>query len=70
MENKQILSQLKALVNNPKVIQPFNDYLDYKISEQHKIMEQSEDLITLHRAQGYIMALKRLKMLRDEVNAK
>jgi|TARA_A100001011_G_scaffold378550_2_gene443424 hypothetical protein len=33
-------------------------------------MEQSEDLITLHRAQGYIMALKRLKMLRDEVNAK
>jgi|TARA_R100000149_G_scaffold47577_1_gene19259 hypothetical protein len=57
------------LVNNPKLINDFNDYLDYKIEEQHKIMEQSDDSISIHRAQGYVMALKRLKLLRDEVNA-
>jgi hypothetical protein len=57
------------LVNNPKLINNFNDYLDYKIEEQHKIMEQSDDSISIHRSQGYVMALKRLKLLRDEVNA-
>ena len=30
-------------------------------------MEQSDDSISIHRAQGYVMALKRLKLLRDEV---
>jgi hypothetical protein len=31
-------------------------------------MEQSQDTITLYRAQGSISVLKRLKLLRDEVN--
>ena len=58
---KQILSQLKTLVNNPKLINHFNDYLDYKIDEQHKIMEQSDDSISIHRAQGYVMATEKIK---------
>jgi hypothetical protein len=31
-------------------------------------MEQSNDIIVIHRAQGAVAILKRLKLLRDEVN--
>jgi hypothetical protein len=46
----------------------FNDYIDLQISKQHKILEQSSDIITLHRSQGAIATLNKLKLLRDEVN--
>ena len=38
------------------------------IDQQHKIMEQSNDMVTVHRSQGAVATLKRLKLLRDEVN--
>jgi hypothetical protein len=47
----------------------FNDYLDYLISNQHKNIEQADDTIIIHRTQGAIQALKRLKLLKDEINA-
>jgi hypothetical protein len=31
-------------------------------------MEQTQDVVALHRSQGIIAALRRLKLLRDEVN--
>jgi hypothetical protein len=31
-------------------------------------MEQSDDIIIIHRSQGAVAILKRLKMLREEVN--
>jgi len=46
----------------------FNDYIDALIKQQHKILEQSNDMITLHRSQGAIATLSKLKLLRDEVN--
>ena len=46
----------------------FNDYIDLQISKQHKILEQSSDTTTLHRSQGAIATLNKLKLLRDEVN--
>jgi hypothetical protein len=46
----------------------FNDYIDLQISKQHKILEQSSDTITLHRSQGAVAVLSKLKLLRDEVN--
>ena len=57
-------------MNNLKLINSFNDYLDYAISQQHKVIEQADDLVTMHRAQGAIMSLRKLKFLREEVNAK
>ena len=66
--NKQVLSQLKTLVNNPKLINSFNNYLDVQIQAHYKIMEQGNDMITVHRSQGAVATLKRLKLLRDEVN--
>ena len=33
-----------------------------------KVLEQSDDTIMMHRQQGAITALRKLKYLRDEVN--
>ena len=56
------------MINNPQLINNFNNYIDFVVEEQHKVMEQSQDMIILYRAQGSINMLKRLKLLRDEVN--
>jgi hypothetical protein len=55
-------------VNNLKLMNSFNDYIDELVKQQHKILEQSSDTITLHRSQGAIATLNKLKLLRDEVN--
>ena len=68
MMDKQVLQQIKPLVNNLKLMNSFNDYIDELIKQQHKILEQSNDMITLHRSQGAIATLSKLKLLRDEVN--
>jgi len=46
----------------------FNDYIDALIEQQHKALEQSDNVIMLHRSQGAITTLRRLKLLRDSVN--
>lgn len=68
--HKELLSPLKGLVNNHSQWAKFEDYLDALIAQQHKLMEQTESMQALHRAQGAIYQLRRLKMLRDEVLAK
>jgi hypothetical protein len=70
MVDKQILSQLKTLVNNPKILNSFNNYLDAVIEEQHKILEQSDDILTVQRSQGAVAVLRKLKLLRDKVNVR
>ena len=62
------LQQLKPLVNNREVWELFNNYIDYLIENQHKNLEQADTNIIVFRTQGAISALKRLKLLRDEVN--
>ena len=37
------------------------------ISQQHRVMEQTNEVVAVHRAQGAIYQLRRLKLLRDEV---
>jgi len=39
-------------------------------SEQPKILEQTDDIVLVHRSQGAVAILKRLKLLREEVNGK
>jgi hypothetical protein len=55
------------MVSNQAQWSKFEDYLDYVIAQQHRSMEQSNDAIVMHRAQGAIYQLRRLKLLRDEV---
>jgi hypothetical protein len=67
MDRQQVLSRLKPLVGNNRQWEAFNNYLDDMINQHHKVMEQSTDVIALHRQQGAIAVLRRLKQLRDEV---
>mgnify|MGYP001219468262 FL=1 len=62
-----MLSHLKPLVENKKLLDSFNDYIDVLINRQHQIIEQSEDNIVMYRAQGAIASLRRLKLMRQEV---
>jgi len=68
MMDKQVLQQIKPLVNNLKLLNSFNDYIDELVKQQHKILEQASDTTTLHRSQGAIATLNKLKHLRDEIN--
>jgi len=65
--DKNLLSNLKPLVSNSHLWQGFNNYIDVLIEQQYKTLEQSENITAINRSQGSIMALKRLKLLRDEV---
>jgi hypothetical protein len=66
---KQVVSHLKPLCNNKKQWDAFCEYLNILISEQHKKLEQAEDVASLHRAQGAVQVLNRVKLLRDEALA-
>ena len=75
MQNNQVnnlqdklLSKLKPLVNNKDQWDSFSDYINYLIAQNHAVMEQTNDLVILHRSQGAIMMLRRLRQLRDAVN--
>jgi hypothetical protein len=66
--DKQILSKLKPVVNNNRQWEAFNNYIDTLIDQQHKALEQADNAILMHRSQGAIAVLRKLKMLREEVN--
>lgn len=59
---------LKSFVNNNAEWEAFCQELDELIEQQHRRMEQSELVIDIHRAQGSIHMLRKLKFLRDKVN--
>ena len=63
--DKQILGNLKPLVNHQ---QQLNKYIDALIEQHFKAIELTEDMVVVYRTQGAIAALRRLKYLRDEVN--
>lgn len=37
------------------------------IAQHHKVLEQSENIVTVHKAQGAIDVLRRIKRLREDV---
>ncbi len=37
------------------------------IDQHHKVLEQSENMVTVHKAQGAIDVLRRIKRLREDV---
>ena len=55
------------MVGNPAQWSKFEAYLDMIINQQHRVMEQTNEVVAVHRAQGAIYQLRRLKLLRDEV---
>jgi hypothetical protein len=65
-----VAMSLKGFVNDKPQWDAFCAELDVWIAEQHKCLEQTEHSIDVHRAQGSIATLRRLKYLRDKVNGK
>ena len=59
---------LKSFVNNRAEWDAFCDYLDEEITVCQRRLEQSDDSISVYRAHGQIMALRRIKYLRDKIN--
>jgi hypothetical protein len=37
------------------------------VDQHHKVLEQSENMITVHKAQGAIDVLRKIKRLREDV---
>lgn len=69
MSEKKWLSALKPLTQNTIMWNAFEEMIDYYVALRVKELEQAEDVVHLHRAQGAIASLKKLKTLRDEINA-
>ena len=57
------------MVNNKRQWDAFNNYIDWTIVQQQTNLEQNTDIVHIHKAQGAIGALRKLKQLRDEVNS-
>ena len=55
-------------MNNNHQWEAFSDYIDIVIEQHQKVLEQTDDSILVHRQQGAIAVLRKLKYLRDEVN--
>jgi hypothetical protein len=55
------------MVGNNRQWEAFSSYIDLAIEQHQKVLEQSDDVITVHRQQGAIAALRKLKYLREEV---
>jgi len=64
------LSTLKKITNDKPLWDSYLAYIDSKIHSAHIRMEQSTSVESIYRMQGEIAALRRLKHLRDEVNAR
>jgi hypothetical protein len=69
LNNKPFLPKLKGFVNTKTQWDAYTESLDFYIELYQKKLEQSADMVELHKAQGAIHALRQLKYLRDEVNA-
>ena len=61
-------SNLKKIVNDKPVWDALVATLNDKIKDVHRKLEQESTMEGIYRAQGEIMALRRLTYLRDEVN--
>jgi len=61
---------LKQLVNDKSLWDNFVEYLDDAIAKNHTALEQSDNHVVIHRLQGAIGALRRLKYLREEMNGR
>jgi hypothetical protein len=66
--DKEILSKLKPMVSNNRQWDHFSNYLDVLIAQQHRVLEQGDNTILMHRAQGAIAVLRNIKTLRDAIN--
>jgi hypothetical protein len=67
---KPFLPKLKGMLSSPNLWDAFVEKLNYDIEQHQRKLEQATDLQEVFKAQGAIVALRQLKYLKDEINAK
>ena len=55
-------------MSNSRQWDNFSKYIDALIEQQHRTLEQGDNNILMHRAQGAIAGLRNIKTLRDAIN--
>jgi uncharacterized protein YbgA (DUF1722 family) len=68
MFNAEQYQKLKPFVNSIPQWEVFSDLVDFYIERQHKIMEQTNNVAELHKAQGALATLRQFQNLKDVVN--
>lgn len=68
MSKGLLVMSLKQFVNNKQAIEEFYAHIDDLVTIQHRIIENADTPVEVHRAQGAIGVLRRLKLLRETVN--
>jgi uncharacterized protein YbgA (DUF1722 family) len=68
MFNAEQYQKLKPFVNSIPQWEVFSDLVDFYIERQHKIMEQTNNVAELHKAQGALAVLRQFQNLKDIVN--
>jgi len=66
----EIAKKLLPLVNVKRNLDALEMYMESRITDMHRNMEQGEDMKAIYQAQGAIKELRRLRTLRDEVISK
>ncbi len=66
----EIAKKLLPLVNVKRNLDALELYMESRITDMHRNMEQGEDMKAMYQAQGAIKELRRLRTLRDEVISK
>ena len=70
MMDKAFLPKLKGMLNSPHLWDAFVEKLDYDIEQHQRKLEQATEMSDVFKAQGAIVALRQLKYLKEEINAK
>jgi hypothetical protein len=70
MMDKPFLPKLKGMLNSPHLWDAFVEKLEYDIEQHQRKLEQATEMSDVFKAQGAIVALRQLKYLKDEINAK
>lgn len=68
-DRKQVVNRLKPLCNNADQWEAFCAFLDLEIAMNQAALEQADNPTVMHRAQGAISTLRKMKHLRDEANS-
>jgi hypothetical protein len=68
--DKPFLPKLKGMLNSPHLWDAFVEKLEYDIEQHQRKLEQATEMSDVFKAQGAIVALRQLKYLKDEINAK
>jgi hypothetical protein len=63
------MNNLKPLVNDKPLWDSFLQELDNRLDDIHRAMEQTDNTNSLYRLQGQTIAIRKLKQLREYVNA-